>query len=128
MSRRRQIAEYTCSLSDVMTQYLPEWRRVAHESPVLQYVLPIVEALAASTKPPLPEADTGLLRRPLHRVGMRCSLLSCGARSKVGGPNIQYKTELEILLVVFQLQWVDTGDALLAAVMQGQEQGRQVGR
>lgn len=42
-------------------------------------VEPIVEALAASAKPPLPELDASLLRGPLHRVSLRCALPGCGA-------------------------------------------------
>jgi hypothetical protein len=44
-----------------------------------------VAALAADTRPPLPELHASLLRGPLHRVGMRCALLGCGAGSQPDG-------------------------------------------
>ena len=83
----RQIEDYTEPVADSFKEYMPRLRRVADRSPAFQYILPLAEALSHSAKPPLPASDTGLLRGPLHRVGMRCGLPSCGARNKVWAPD-----------------------------------------
>lgn len=79
----RQIAEYTETIAEMTEEYLPKWDKVAGISPAFNFILPLVNALAKSTRPPLPDSDAGLLRRPLHAIGMRCGLPSCGNQTKV---------------------------------------------
>ena len=75
-------------MAEMTEEYLPKWEKVAGLSPAFSFILPLINALSKSTRPPLPDSDAGLLRRPLHSIGMRCGLPSCGNQKKVRDENV----------------------------------------